>query len=261
MAGKSSKLAQGVNRTGNGLFRGMTAINSAKAEEKEAGKKSNDISKSEEISDIQIDKNADKGETLTETVGESDEKKAARISGIMQDNLHNEESVVREAANNELNQAAAVTENAEERVFEVNNRVASTASELVQYEPELSNEQVSEPVSDFSEPIREAASDQASRPVSESSGRRTRAADVKDMRDTADSASSKGKGSSRYEKEKFLLLDIRGYRDYVEHMAKAANMSATKYIRNLIQQDMDMNMDIYEAHKALEEKLKGRVTR
>ncbi len=64
--------------------------------------------------------------------------------------------------------------------------------------------------------------------------------------------------NSRYEKEKFLLLDVRGYRDYVEHMAKAANMSATKYIRNLIQLDMDKNMDIYEAHKALEEKLKGR---
>ncbi len=66
------------------------------------------------------------------------------------------------------------------------------------------------------------------------------------------------KTNSRYEKEKFLLLDIRGLRDYVEHMAKAANMSATKYIRNLIQQDMDKNMDIYEAHKALEEMLKGR---
>lgn len=66
------------------------------------------------------------------------------------------------------------------------------------------------------------------------------------------------KSASRYEKEKFLLLDIRGYRDYVEHMAKAANMSATKYIRMLIQQDMDKNNDIYLAHKALEEKLRGR---
>jgi hypothetical protein len=71
-------------------------------------------------------------------------------------------------------------------------------------------------------------------------------------------AASEAKSASRYEKEKFLLLDIRGYRDYVEHMAKAANMSATKYIRSLIQADMDKNMDIYEAHKALEEMLKGR---
>ncbi len=66
------------------------------------------------------------------------------------------------------------------------------------------------------------------------------------------------KPASRYEKDKFLLLDIRGYRDYVEHMAKASNTSATKYIRNLIQLDMEQNHDIYEAHKALEEKLKGR---
>ena len=65
--------------------------------------------------------------------------------------------------------------------------------------------------------------------------------------------------NSRYEKDKFLLLDIRGYRDYVEHMAKAANTSATKYIRNLIEQDMNKNMDIYQAHKALEEQLKGRI--
>ena len=63
---------------------------------------------------------------------------------------------------------------------------------------------------------------------------------------------------SRYEKEKFLLLDIRGYRDYVEHMAKASNMSATKYIRSLIDEDMKRNMDIYMAHEQLEETLKGR---
>ena len=73
-----------------------------------------------------------------------------------------------------------------------------------------------------------------------------------------DKSEASAKSNSRYEKEKFLLLDIRGYRDYVEHMAKAANMSATKYIRNLIQQDMDKNNDIYLAHKALEEKLRGR---
>ena len=66
------------------------------------------------------------------------------------------------------------------------------------------------------------------------------------------------KSSSRYEKDKFLLLDIRGYRDYVEHMAKASNTSATKYIRNLIQKDMDKNIDIYNAHKKLEEMLKER---
>ena len=66
------------------------------------------------------------------------------------------------------------------------------------------------------------------------------------------------KTASRYEKDKFLLLDIRGYRDYVEHMSKAANMSATKYIRGLIEKDMEKNKDIYDAHKKLEQMLMNR---
>ncbi len=70
---------------------------------------------------------------------------------------------------------------------------------------------------------------------------------------------AKQEKNSSYEKDKFLLLDIRGYRDYVEHMAKAANMSATKYIRNLIEQDMRVNHDIYEEQKRLEEMFKGRI--
>ena len=69
---------------------------------------------------------------------------------------------------------------------------------------------------------------------------------------------SKQEKGSRYEKDKFLLLDIRGLRDYVEHMAKASNLSATKYIRKLIEEDMHRNMDIYLRHKELEEQLKQR---
>lgn len=70
---------------------------------------------------------------------------------------------------------------------------------------------------------------------------------------------TKVNNSSRYEKDKFLLLDIRGYKDYIEHMAKAANMSATKYIRSLVEADMQKNMDIYEAHKELEARFKRRM--
>ena len=39
-------------------------------------------------------------------------------------------------------------------------------------------------------------------------------------------------------------------------MAKASNMSATKYIRSLIEKDWAANNDIYMAHKALEEQLR-----
>jgi hypothetical protein len=66
------------------------------------------------------------------------------------------------------------------------------------------------------------------------------------------------KQNGRYEKDKFLLLDIRGYRDYIEHIAKAANMSATKYIRSLIEQDMEKNKEIYLAQKQLEERLRAK---
>ncbi len=82
---------------------------------------------------------------------------------------------------------------------------------------------------------------------------------IKEINETINKPEKEDKKSaSRYEKEKFLLLDIRGYRDYVEHMAKASNMSATKYIRKLIDMDMKLNEDIYKEHKALEEKLRER---
>ena len=71
-------------------------------------------------------------------------------------------------------------------------------------------------------------------------------------------SNAEDKSASRYEKDKCLLLDIRGYRDYVEHMSKAANMSATKYIRGLIEKDMEKNKDIYDAHKKLEQMLMNR---
>ena len=38
----------------------------------------------------------------------------------------------------------------------------------------------------------------------------------------------------------------------------AANMSATKYIRGLIEKDMEKNKDIYDAHKKLEQMLMNR---
>ena len=41
-------------------------------------------------------------------------------------------------------------------------------------------------------------------------------------------------------------------------MSKAFNMSATKYIRMLIENDMKLNEDIYREHKAFEEKLRER---
>ena len=108
-------------------------------------------------------------------------------------------------------------------------------------------------VTDNSKPIRSTGAEQANMRDN------TKSNVIESREDAAkEKASAKTDKNSRYEKDKFLLLDVRGYRDYVEHMAKASNMSATKYIRSLIDEDMKRNMDIYMAHKQLEETLKGR---
>lgn len=239
MAGKSSKLAQGVNRTGNGLFRGMTAINSVRAEEKVETKKSDDIVKSEEISAEQKDAKSVVATISTKTVDNESAVEDVKNTSEAADHITVEESNAHEALSVTEKSAESRTDSAVE-----DQAVAEKALNIpVQ---EIKEEQIQEAVP---QPVQEPVGDTIPEPYNAKPNR------------TEERDGSKGKASSRYEKEKFLLLDIRGYRDYVEHMAKAANMSATKYIRNLIQQDMDMNMDIYEAHKALEEKLKGRATR
>ena len=203
----------------------------------------------------------------TEAVNGTEQEFSAQTEENLQDKLQADEKDVRKAANFDSKEAEKAPEMAAEGVSEPQNTVASAGAARTN-ETETAYESVPGPAPepDREQGIassRETAPIPASLSVSEPVKRQTRASEAKVLRDVTadDNASAKSKGSSRYEKEKFLLLDIRGYRDYVEHMAKAANMSATKYIRNLIQQDMDMNMDIYEAHKALEEKLKGRVTR
>ena len=179
MASKASMLKQGANKTGKGLFAGMTKLETRD----DAPQTDNEVT-----SDI---------EKLT---GQVTEKAARR-------------PVEPEVKKPEV--VKAVEEPKQEPVAPV--------KVVVEKEPEV-QEEINVEINKPEEPVK----------------------------------IQKEKANSRYEKEKFLLLDVRGYRDYVEHMAKAANMSATKYIRNLIQLDMDKNMDIYEAHKALAEKLRGR---
>ncbi len=180
MASKASMLKQGANRTGKGLFGGMSPLNASEDAPSKIVKETDDIIIEEKV---------------TETVNVPEVK----IEPVV------------------------VKEEPTEKIVE----------EIGAVEP------VKEEIAEEKAPVQE---------------------EIKVSVNNVDNAEKQtsAKGSSRYEKEKFLLLDIRGYRDYVEHMAKAANTSATKYIRKLIQQDMDKNMDIYEAHKALEEKLKGR---
>ena len=183
MASKASMLKQGANKTGKGLFAGMSRLDARDEAPSETVEVTSDIVKEPETTKVV-------NEPKVETV-----------------------------------QPKPVEVPVEEPVYEApviqQQQVQTTFIEEVKAQPEIINERINKP-------------------------------------ETTAKNDTSTKGTSRYEKEKFLLLDIRGYRDYVEHMAKAANMSATKYIRNLIQQDMDKNNDIYLAHKALEEKLRGR---
>ena len=184
MASKASMLKQGANKTGKGLFQGMTRLDAREEASSSNNTISNDISKPEKVTG-----------QVKEVKPEPAPVKA----------------------------------------------VEAPVQEVVKEVPVVEQTVVAEPAVDEAAARREVINDTINK---------SEKADKKEA--------SAVKGSSRYEKEKFLLLDIRGYRDYVEHMAKAANMSATKYIRMLIQQDMDKNNDIYLAHKALEEKLLGR---
>ena len=183
MASKASMLKQGANKTGKGLFAGMSRLDA----------RENEASGSVDITNDIVNE-----EKMTEKVNDP------------------------------------IVESVPEKTKEV------PASEPEVEVPVVQEPEVKTPVMEVKQVQDEVINDRINKP------------------EKADKSDAQTKSASRYEKEKFLLLDIRGYRDYVEHMAKAANMSATKYIRMLIQQDMDKNNDIYLAHKALEEKLRGR---
>lgn len=53
------------------------------------------------------------------------------------------------------------------------------------------------------------------------------------------------------EPKKMLSLNMTGYWDYVQTMAGYRRMSATKYIRELIAADMEMNRGKYERLKSI----------
>ncbi len=197
MASKASMLKQGANKTGKGLFAGMSRLDSREEEP----------STDEKVTNV-IEREDEKPEKVTKQVKMNDP-----ISESIKESEDDEEIIEEEAP--AMPEPEVEEEDESQKDQEISSAIESTEEEI--------------------------------KPI------------INKAIEAPKKAAKSAEKSSRYEKEKFLLLDIRGYRDYVEHMAKAANMSATKYIRNLIQQDMDKNLDIYEAHKALEEKLKGRV--
>lgn len=53
------------------------------------------------------------------------------------------------------------------------------------------------------------------------------------------------------QEKKYIRLDITGYDDYIYTLARFKGLSATKYIRSLIEKDMEENKLIYEKINAL----------
>ncbi len=227
MASKTSMLKQGAKTTGKGLFAGMSRLDAREEAQSE----------NNEITDV-VENDTEK----TASVNENDKELVEKTIE------HPAQELVKQEAQNPIEIQTAepekeyILENKKEPVIE------TVTEQIALSDNKLEEEPVKEPVDEM-----KSVADQTAIQAD------TQLADVEPKKNTNEKTEVPStKSSSRYEKDKFLLLDIRGYRDYVEHMAKAATMSAPKYIRNLIQQDMDKNNDIYLAHKALEEKLRGR---
>ena len=266
MASKANMLKSGVKRTGRGLFSGMSPMNTTveDTQEKEAKEKKakkpgekavHDEGKKEEAFIEPVEESVNEDVVKTEEKAEIvKETKTAPVDNTpkisepiekpiitAQDNVENvrvEEVLTSEATNEEISaeQTQPVPVEKGENVTEKELEPVSTVN-IIEKQTVVSRQ----------EPVEEK----------ETTVKYNETAPTLDRREKAEKKQSE-KQSSRYEKEKFLLLDIRGYRDYVEHMSKAFNMSATKYIRMLIENDMKLNEDIYREHKAFEEKLRER---
>lgn len=281
MASKADRLKGGANRASTGLFAGMTPL-SKSSDKNEAKSKNSVAKKTEEITEKP--KN-------TETVKKAEPEKATEskitVEKVTQPVVEIEKtntetpkvSVMQEETVINREEVPAVAEKLGEKVAQLNNIAEANvqpvmpepivnAAPVQQYVPEPQVQQYTQqvPVQNVQAPQYQAYQQVQPQSIPAAQYQMPNAYQQPVMQQTSMPVYNEPKAASkqtkqdksRYEKEKFLLLDIRGYRDYVEHMAKASNMSATKYIRSLIEQDMMRNMDIYQQHKQLEEALKAR---
>ena len=281
MASKADRLKGGANRASTGLFAGMTPLSKSGD--------SND-SKSKSASAKKVEKTVEKP-VKSEVVDKAEPEKAVEskieVEKVTQPVVTVEKtntetpkvSVLQEETVINRSEVPEVAEKLGEKVAQLNNIAETSAQPIMpepqvsvapvqQYIPELPVQQYAQqvPVQNMQAPQYQTYQQVQPQPVPTTQYQAPNTYQQPVMSQPVMPAYNEPKTTgrqpkqdkSRYEKEKFLLLDIRGYRDYVEHMAKASNMSATKYIRSLIEQDMMRNMDIYQQHKQLEEALKAR---
>lgn len=284
MASKADRLKGGANRASTGLFAGMTPLNKG-AEKNETKSKIEKVKKVEEVSEI-----PEKEQEITPSEPEKAVESNKNIEKVVQPVIEEEKAnteasetnIVQEEVHIDRDEVPVMAEQLGEKIAMVNNAAEAKAQQIMpeyqtipeaipvqQYIPEPSvqpyvqnmqmqnvqtpqyQQQVYQQIQPQSIPVQQyQMPNNYQQPVMQQP--------VMPVYNEPKQAKASKQDKSRYEKEKFLLLDIRGYRDYVEHMAKASNMSATKYIRSLIEQDMMRNMDIYQQHKQLEEALKAR---
>jgi hypothetical protein len=249
MASKADMLKKGAKKTGHGLFSGMEKLNARETEAETANAISSDIEKQEDETEVVNEKegspvkekdkevkDVSKEDPVIEQKDEptvhTDDDSLSRRPVEQKDEMYGNEE--KSDVLDEILKDVSSGNNMESIDKAVIKEEASTEVDNIQAAPEDNKMQI-EGITENGDEVKEQIN----------------------ITQKDDKKQSK-KQNSRYEKDKFLLLDIRGYRDYIEHIAKAANMSATKYIRSLIEQDMEKNKEIYLAHKKLEEMLRGK---
>ena len=277
MASKADRLKGGANRASTGLFAGMTPLNKG-AEKNETKSKIEKVKKVEEVSEI-----PEKEQEITPSEPEKAAESNKNIEKVVQPVIEEEKTNTEVSETNIVQEEVhIIAEQLGEKIAMVNNAAEAKAQQIMpeyqtipeavpvqQYIPEPSvqpyvqNMQMQNVQTPQYQPQTYQQIQPQSIPVQQyqmpnSYQQPVMQQPMMPSYNEPKPAKATKQDKSRYEKEKFLLLDIRGYRDYVEHMAKASNMSATKYIRSLIEQDMVRNMDIYQQHKQLEEARKAR---
>ena len=251
--GKLNKLERGAKKRSYGLFQDMEKLNERTEEQEQQPEISNDIEKGKELTNSVDVSKADQERTESEEIKVS----TANVQNIVKEEptvFTDDDSESRRPVEAVPEQTVAVADTKSEVLEEIFKEVSVENSISRQNASERPDASVSEAPSHIgNEPQTAAEADEDQQVAVLSSNIKSEINNV-----VIEDSKPQKKQNSRYEKDKFLLLDIRGYRDYIEHIAKAANMSATKYIRSLIEQDMEKNMEIYLAHKKLEERLRNK---
>ena len=254
MSGKADKLKLGAKSTGRGLFKGMEKLNSVSEEKTQETIITNDIANDSEVTEtVNENTNENKVNLVEESKVESEKELPVDHEKETPTIFTDDDSKSRRQKEESL-----AVEDEEDKSDVLQEIFKDVAPDKAVKTPEKTPEsEAFATVENVKESVAEPATTDAADKTTQTRANELIINDKFNNIDAHEEKTSK-KQNSRYEKDKFLLLDIRGYRDYIEHIAKAANMSATKYIRSLIEKDMEENKEIYLAHKKLEEMLRNK---